>query len=1471
MSTETTKEKPGSRVPLWNPDAEDASFLLWSVQMEAYASINDWEFTTKRDPDLPTKHDEVIDESTEDGKKKKKALERNKKGIAALALAMQTVGDIGLLLKTRSPLWPQGLMYEFAVALYSKYQPQDIMTKTELRMAINKITMSLKMDPKKLFTQISMIENKYVNAARQGQIDKEEWFAVVLEKAPKEYTQGILTTMDAKGNNCSLKDLEDSMGKLWRAKYKSLEESEEDEFGLSAFQGKCNNCGEAGHKERECNKPRLSNKKQRGRDNRNKKFKGKCHQCGKTGHKKVDCWQLESNASKRPPGFRVQGSTSEQAAAAMSAGTGVEFLLCATEMEFPSAAAILNDPNVWVADTAASTHMTPFDDGMVNKRKAVDSDSIRMGNKQVEKTSDIGDIYGTLHDKHGNRYSSKVGMKDVSYVPSAGYNLFSLSRMIDREGWTLGGNKDAITIKKGNHVVKFDIKISTEKGAVYAAYFKRDTEIAGAAQMKPVKMNVSQAHRKLGHMNEEMTRKTAKELEIVVTQGGLGPCDSCAAGKAKQKNLPRTEYDDMDAKKDESVRRAFTDIASVKVVSNKPRPPRPHWRIIVIDEDIQMKISDFFKTKNGMVEPTLEKFNKWNQAGIGITHLRLDNAGENKLLKKRSESAAWKMNIKFEFTARDTPQQNSIAEVAIATIANRGRAMMHDANLGEKERYLLYDKAFGTATKLDGLVPVTINGVTQSRYMHWYGQNPTFSLHLRTWGEAGTVKIKTDTTPKVNDKGVHCMFVGYADDHAGDVYEMWDPKTKRIHKTRDVIWLKRMFYEKPKDKKEFVPRIELYDEDQDQDVPQDESVQGADSASVGKGTQGNSNAEQAQTQGLTRANAQTNQNSGTTVAEPQAEVEPVQQTTTTRSGRSVRPSTRLIEEIGDLAVSEGVVLTNAEIHYYQALESCANEFAMIGAGIGGGFDSTEELHVMKYDEAMEQPDKEKWVESVKDEKFRMDNNEVFEETLIDNVPKDAKILTSTWAMKKKANGTYRARLNARGFEQVDGEHYDEARKSAPVVAEATIRIVLILMIMAGWVGELMDVKGAFLCGTFEDEHQMYMYVPQGWEEYYPPNVVLLLKKTIYGLKQAARAFWKRLCEAFKNMSFKRSKADPCLHFAWTILGLILWLSWVDDLFTTGNAQGVKKAKMQMKEHFECDDQGEMQEYVGCKIERNWEEGWIRLTQPVLLQSFVDEFELPEHDDLIKTPAAPGEILQNGEPMSSEKQAKYRSGVGKLIHLVKKTRPEMLNSVRELTRFMSKPTECHMKAMYRAMNHAVDTRNRGVLLRPNAKWDGSPDFEFEINGKADATYASDPETKRSVSGYSTFLNGAPVTEKSRMQNCVTLSVTEAEFVSGTQCAQDMLFEMRVLESIGLKVKKPMILEIDNKGAVDLSHNWSVNGRTRHVAIRMSFLRELEEDGVLKVKWTKGENNSADMFTKNLPGPAYERHAVEYVGMDEYMDA
>jgi hypothetical protein len=91
-------------------------------------------------------------------------------------------------------------------------------------------------------------------------------------------------------------------------------------------------------------------------------------------------------------------------------------------------------------------------------------------------------------------------------------------------------------------------------------------------------------------------------------------------------------------------------------------------------------------------------------------------------------------------------------------------------------------------------------------------------------------------------------------------------------------------------------------------------------------------------------------------------------------------------------------------------------------------------------------------------------------------------------------------------------------------------------------------------------------------------------------------------------------------------------------------------------------------------------------------------------------------------------------------------------------------------------------------------------------------------------------------KSLTQKSVTLSVCEAEQTAGVLCAQDMMYVWNIPESMGLKVKLPMTLEMDNKSAVDLANNWSIGGRTRHVDVRQCFLPELKESKVQESGWS-----------------------------------
>ena len=112
-----------------------------------------------------------------------------------------------------------------------------------------------------------------------------------------------------------------------------------------------------------------------------------------------------------------------------------------------------------------------------------------------------------------------------------------------------------------------------------------------------------------------------------------------------------------------------------------------------------------------------------------------------------------------------------------------------------------------------------------------------------------------------------------------------------------------------------------------------------------------------------------------------------------------------------------------------------------------------------------------------------------------------------------------------------------------------------------------------------------------------------------------------------------------------------------------------------------------------------------------------------------------------------------------------------------------------------MTYCVNTAKKGTIVQPNGNWNGFvSDKNFEILGISDSDYAKDVDTRRSISGFAAFLNDAVVVARSKMQQCVTLSVTEAELVAATMCVQETLYVKHVLDSMDLKVTMPMLLTI-----------------------------------------------------------------------------
>ena len=243
-------------------------------------------------------------------------------------------------------------------------------------------------------------------------------------------------------------------------------------------------------------------------------------------------------------------------------------------------------------------------------------------------------------------------------------------------------------------------------------------------------MTLKQVHEKLGHINECATKDISKLLGCELTKVQSLNCSSCPAGKAKQKSLKKVTVVDSGDEKDGY--RAYLDLLMVKKNEKYPTPMNPNWRLIVVGSKVQLKFSHFYKTKNAMVEPTCEMLHHWMQSGKIISKLQMDNAGENKKLASRLQSAAWKILVEIEYSARHTPQQNSPVEVAFYTLTNKVRTTMHHANLPMEMWYQLLGESFATVTLLDGLTVIELHGKGTSIFLEklqglceiftWYGK-----------------------------------------------------------------------------------------------------------------------------------------------------------------------------------------------------------------------------------------------------------------------------------------------------------------------------------------------------------------------------------------------------------------------------------------------------------------------------------------------------------------------------------------------------------------------------------------------------------------------------------------------------------------------------------------------------------------------------------------------------------------------------
>jgi len=335
-------------------------------------------------------------------------------------------------------------------------------------------------------------------------------------------------------------------------------------------------------------------------------------------------------------------------------------------------------------------------------------------------------------------------------------------------------------------------------------------------------------------------------------------------------------------------------------------------------------------------------------------------------------------------------------------------------------------------------------------------------------------------------------------------------------------------------------------------------------------------------------------------------------------------------------------------------------------------------------------------------------------------------------------------------------------------------------------------------------------------------------------------------------------------------GIVYIIMYVDDFLCVGDERALKKLEEELKgpsSGLTIKVTESLTDYLSCDIKIGDDKMTGYLTQPHLIKNLRKTFgEMVENKQKYCTPGTPGQgvLRPEGEEMkiASEKQKMFRSGAGMLLYLVKHSRSDIANATRELSKSMDGATEVGFQELLRVIKYVLDTEGYGLKLEPKK------DTEmWSITAFSDSDWAGDKQSRISVSGYVLYFCGVAVAWKSKGMKHITLSSAEAELVALSECVKDVRFVMKIMEDLKLEVKRPVVVRVDNVGAMFLAENSTTSQRTRHIDIRYKWVSEFIENGDVQIVFVKTAENDADIFTKNVSGDLNERHVRQMMHLEE----
>ncbi|KAK4352696.1 hypothetical protein RND71_028214 [Anisodus tanguticus] len=461
-------------------------------------------------------------------------------------------------------------------------------------------------------------------------------------------------------------------------------------------------------------------------------------------------------------------------------------------------------------------------------------------------------------------------------------------------------------------------------------------------------------------------------------------------------------------------------------------------------------------------------------------------------------------------------------------------------------------------------------------------------------------------------------------------------------------------------------------------------------------------------------------------------------------------------------------------------------------------------------------------------------------------PSGINIIRSMWifAHKDNSDGSFarhKARLVGDGKTQHVG--VDCGEMFSLLVKPATIRNVLSLALSKAWPIHQLDVKNVFLHGYLKET--VYMRQPLGFRDPKHPHHVCLLKKSLYGLKQSPQAWYTQFTDYVFTIGFTDSRSDNSLFIYYRGSSLAYILLYVDVIILTASSDALRQSIMTMLiSEFAMKDLAFLSYFLGIVVTRH--AGGLFLSQKKYAAEIIERAGMSSCKST-STPVDTKPKLSAAAGVPYEDPTSYRSLAGALQYLTF-TRPDITYAVQQVCLFMHDPRVEHMNALKRIIRYIQGPLDYGLHLYPSST--------STLVSYTDADWGGCPDTRRSTSGYCTFLDSNLVSWSTKRQSTLSRSSAEAEYRRVANVLSESCWLGNLLLELHCLIQKATLVYCDNISVIYLFANPVQHQRTKHIEMDIHFVREKVVRGQVRVCHVPSRYQIADIFTKGLPSVLFK---------------